>query len=65
MKMKMILTLLLIMGSFNLSLSKKKFHHHKKYRSAPRKGRKTHQPTTIVASLPKANVAGPYNQLEL
>jgi hypothetical protein len=53
------------MGSFNLSLSKKKFHHHKKYRSAHRKGRKTHQPPTIVASLPKANVAGPYNQLEL
>ena len=63
--MKMILSLLIILGSLNLSLSKKKFHHHKKYRSAHRKGRKTHQPTTIVAALPKANVAGPYNQLEL
>jgi hypothetical protein len=61
--MKMILSLLIILGSLNLSLSKKKFHHHKKYRVAHKKVRKSHQ--TIVAALPKANVAGPYNQLEL
>jgi hypothetical protein len=62
--MKMILSLLIILGSLNLSLSKKKSHHHKKYRVAHKKVRKTHDPT-IVAALPKANVAGPYNQLEL
>ena len=66
MKLKMILSVLLIVGSLDFSEAKK-FHHHKKYKKAHKKVVKSHHSShhRLVPSLPTAGVAGPINQLEL
>ena len=67
MKLKMILSVLLIVGALDFSEAKK-FHHHKKYKKAHKKVVKSHHTShhrLINPSLPTAGVAGPINQLEL
>ena len=63
MKTKMILTVLILLGSLNFTEAKKV--HHKKFKKALKKTVSHSHKHRLVPSLPIVGTAGPYNQLEL